>query len=73
LPGAMLKAWAETEHYDGKGDIFFLCHRTIMSCGIIKLGAPLWFATVADGRRGGAGGKCLGVKDAALMKIKVLV
>jgi hypothetical protein len=69
----MLKAWAETEHYGGKGYIFVLRHRTVMSSGIIKLGAPLWFAAVADGYRGGAGGGHLGVKDTALMKIKVLV
>ncbi len=73
MPGAMLQAWAETEHYDGKGDIFFLCHRTVMSSGIIKLGAPLRFAAVTDGHHGGAGSERLGVKDMALMKIKVLV
>ena len=69
----MLKAWVQIEYYNGKGDIFFLRHRTVMSSGIIKLGAPLWFAAVADGYRGGAGGGHLGVKDTALMKIKVLV
>ncbi len=72
MPGAMLKAWAET-NYNGKGDIFFLRHCTVMPSGIVKLGASLWFATVADGCCGGAGSKRLGVKDAALMKIKVLV
>jgi hypothetical protein len=44
-----------------------------MPGGIVKLGASLRFAAVADGRCNGAGGKCLGVKDNALVKIKVLV
>jgi hypothetical protein len=69
----MLKAWVKTKYYNGKGDIFFLRHCTVMPSGIIELGACLWFAAVADGRRSGAGGERLGVKDAALMKIKVLV
>ena len=69
----MLKAWAETKYYNGKGDIFFLHHCTVMPSGIVKLGASLWIAAVANGHRSGAGGKRLGVKDAALMKIKVLV
>ena len=29
------------EDEDGKGDIFVLSHRTVMSGGIVKLGAPL--------------------------------
>jgi hypothetical protein len=69
----MLKAWAETEYYNGKGDIFFLCHRTVMPSGIVELGASLWFAAVADGHCSGAGGERFGVKDAALMTIKVLI
>ncbi len=44
-----------------------------MPSGIVKLGATLWFAAVADGHRGGAGGERLGVKNTALMKIKVVV
>jgi hypothetical protein len=73
LPGTMLKAWAKAEDKDGKDDIFLLCHCTVMPGGIIKLGAPLWFAAVTDGHCSGADGKLLGVKDVALMKIKVLV
>jgi hypothetical protein len=73
LQGTMLKAWAKAKGEDGKGDIFLLCHHTVMPGGIVKLGAPLRFAAVADGRCSGADGKCLGVKDLALMKIKVLV
>ncbi len=69
----MLKAWVETEYYNGKGDIFFLRHCTVIPSGIVKLGASLRFATVADGHCSGAGGKRFCVKDAALMKIKVLV
>ncbi len=41
LPGAVLEAWAMVEDEDGKGDIFVLSHRTVMSGGIVKLGAPL--------------------------------
>jgi hypothetical protein len=44
-----------------------------MPSGIVKLGASLRFAAVTNGHCNGAGGKCLGVKDVALMKIKVLV
>ena len=73
LPSAVLKAWTEAEYYNGKGGIFFLCHLTGMPSGIVELGVSLQFATIADGHQGGADSKCLGVKEAALMKIKVLV
>ncbi len=73
LPSAVLKAWAKTKDKDGKGNIFLLCHCTIMPCCIVEFGAPLWFAAVANGCCGGAAGKCLGVENAALTKIKMLV
>ena len=73
LPGAMLKAWAKTEDKGSKCNIFILCHCPIMPGGIVKLSAPLWFATVANSCRGGAGNKCLGMENAALAKIKMLV
>jgi hypothetical protein len=73
LPGTVLKAWAKDKDKDGKGDIFLFCHHTAMPSGIIKLGAPLWFAAIADGYCSGADGKCLGVKNMASMKMKVLV
>ena len=36
-----------------------------MPSDIVELGASLWFAAVADGRRSGAYGKRLGVEDPA--------
>jgi len=69
----MLKAWTEATYCDSKGDVLFLCHSTVMPSGIIKLGASLRFAAITDGRRGGIDGKHLGVKDVALMKLKLLV
>ncbi len=73
LPGAMLKAWAKTRDKDGKGDIILLCYCTVKVKGIVKLGVPFRFATVTNGRHGGAGGECLGVENATLMEIKVII
>ncbi len=72
LSGAVMKAWAEAKNKDGKGDVFLLCHGTVVAAGISKFGAPRWFAAVAQGCHNGAGGKCLGVENAVLMEVKVL-
>jgi hypothetical protein len=48
LPGAVLKAWAKTKDDNCKGDIFLFCHHTVMTDGIVKLSASLWFATVTN-------------------------
>ncbi len=68
----MLEAWTEAEYYYGKGSVFFLCHRAVVSSDIVELSASFRFAAVANGHCGGAYGKCLGVEDAALMKKEVV-
>jgi hypothetical protein len=67
----MLEAWTEAK-YD-EGEVLFLCHCTVVSSDIVELSASLRFATVANGCLRGAYSKRHGVKDAALMKIEVLV
>jgi hypothetical protein len=69
----MLEAWMEAKYYHGKGSVFFLCHRAVVSSDIVELSATFQFAAIAKGRRGGVYGKCLAVEDAALMEIEVLV
>jgi len=40
-PGAVLKSWTEAGDEDGKGDVLILCHGTVVTGGIIELGASL--------------------------------
>jgi hypothetical protein len=72
LPGAVLKAWAEAKNKDSKGDVFLFCHGTVVAAGINKFDAPLWFAAVAQSCHNDTGGKCLGVENVTLMKVKIL-
>jgi hypothetical protein len=70
----MLEVWTKAKYYRGKCSAFFLCHCAVVSCDIVELvSASFWFAAIANGCCGGAYGKRLGVEDAALMKIEVLV
>ena len=66
LDGGRVLSW--------QGSVLFLCHCAVVSCDIVELvSASFWFAAIANGCCGGAYGKRLGVEDAALMKIEVLV
>jgi hypothetical protein len=39
----------------------------------IELGAPPWFATIADGGGSGAGSESLRLENSVIMKIKVAI
>ncbi len=73
LSGAILKAWTETGYKDGKGGVLILFHGKVVTGSIIKLSASFWFATIANSCCSGAGGECLGVENASMMEVEVLV
>jgi hypothetical protein len=69
----MLKAWTEANFKDGKCGVLILFHGAVAACSVIKLSVSFWFAAVAYSRCSGAGGECLGVEDASMMEVEVLV
>ncbi len=65
--------WTNPKYNDGKGDIVFLCHGTIVPNDCIKLSAPAWFAAVANCGGSGAGGEDFHLENLVVMEVKVAI